>query len=130
MKCSHCDGTGIEPPASLELAVPDGPDRFDEFWQLYDRTGPRKKAKECWDAALRRGHSPETILAGLARWVAYWRSPGSAAVKWPQGFLNQEYFLELPPQIRSTGERKAMPGRSGIEAALANRRRNELGDGS
>lgn len=115
MKCSRCNGSGVEPESvAVERATDDW---FEQFWVECGRVGPRKKAHECFVSAVKRGHAPEVILHGLRRWVRYWNSPGAAAQKWPQGFLNQEYFLDAPPPIRSP--RKVMPGRAGIEAALA-----------
>lgn len=113
--CSRCGGSGVEPDRAL-VAVPDV---FDRFWELVGKVGPKKKARECFAAAVKRGHDPETILAGTARWVEYWSTPGAAAQKWPQGFLNQEYFLDAPPAVRVEQVRKVMPGRAGIEAAVA-----------
>jgi len=136
MKCSRCGGSGVEPAttalakqAQLNVVAEDA---FESFWTLYGKIGPRKKAHECFVAAVRRGHDPNVIIAGLVRWVEYWDSPGAAAMKWPQGFLNQEYFLDAPPAPRVDVQRKAMPGRSGIEAAIARRTGNRpaIGGGS
>ena len=94
-------------------------DAFETFWTMYGKVGPRKKALQCFEAAVKRGNDPETIIVGLRKWLTYWEQPGAAAMKWPQGFLNQDYFLDEPPAVRV--ERKAMPGRGGIESALARR---------
>lgn len=143
-KCVRCHGSGVEPERAVELFVAGDeiPLRpapsawwveaaFDEFWELYERTGPRKKAHECFVAAVRRGHTFEQIIEGLRAWVWYWAQPGSASRKWPQGFLNQEYYLDEPPAVRVETSRKAMPGRGGIEAALAARSQQRgIGSGS
>lgn len=137
MKCSHCGGTGIEPDvvangddALFALEHPNPfvavGDAFERFWQMYGKVGPKKVARQCFERAVRRGNDPETILAGTERWVAYWRSPGAASQKWPQGFLNQDYFLDEPPAVRVEQQRRTMPGRSGIEAALAARQRGSV----
>jgi hypothetical protein len=136
MKCSRCDGSGVEPVTAEQLALADDARRdeaidmdasFESFWTLYGKVGPRKKARECFVAAVRRGHDPNVIIFGLDRWVTYWQQPGAAAMKWPQGFLNQEYFLDAPPPINVPTQRKAMPGRAGIEAALARTQRKAIG---
>ena len=146
-KCVRCGGSGVEPREELSLFEPrlsgasfafrDDPPKewpttaaFDEFWQLYDKTGPRKKAQQCFEAAVKRGNTCEQIVDGLRKWVWYWKQPGSAAMKWPQGFLNQEYFNDEPPAVRTEVVRKAMPGRGGIEAALAARTQRQIGAGS
>ena len=123
------------PSTSVELASVRTKNEVDAafvvFWDLYDRTGPRKKAHECFVAAVRRGHTFEQIIEGLRAWVVYWAQPGAAARKWPQGFLNQEYYLDEPPAVRVETSREAMPGRGGIEAALAARsQRRGIGSGS
>jgi hypothetical protein len=151
--CSRCGGSGVEPVEQLTLdeSLPDRLSAaslaatldqvtldaaFDEFWVTYGRVGPRKVARERWLAAVKKGADPADILAGLRLWVRYWDSPGSAKIKWPQGWLNERRWEDAPPAVRA--ERRAMPGRSGIAAALSNRRapvgeldqRREIGAGS
>jgi hypothetical protein len=75
---------------------PDDDAEFMRFWQLYGRVGPRKKAWEFWQEARVKA-DPEQIIAGLERWVAYWRTPGASAVKWPQGWLREERWRDDPP---------------------------------
>lgn len=135
MQCTRCNGSGVEPDTLMmtlaEACEIDNEEWFEVFWATYGKVGPRKKAHECFMAAIRRGHEPDVIVAGLRRWMAYWNSPGAAAMKWPQGFLNQEYFADEPPAPRVDVQRKAMPGRSGIEAAIARRtERPAIGGGS
>lgn len=71
-------------------------DEFDLFWQTYGRVGSKKKARECWDRAIRKA-APEVIQAGLERWTEYWMSPDAAKQKWPQGWLSEERWNDDPP---------------------------------
>jgi hypothetical protein len=96
-------------------------DRFEEFWAGYGRVGPKKKAREGWDRALKKA-DPQTIIDGLARWTAYWAMPGAAKVKWPQGWLSEERWNDTPPSPqRSTGT-KGDRSRSAIAGLLGDQR--------
>jgi hypothetical protein len=79
---------------------------FDKFWKTYQRTGPKKVAKECWTKA-RQKDSAENILAGLMAWVAYWNVPGASQMKWPQGWLNEERWNDVPPSVTTAAPRNA-----------------------
>ncbi len=83
---------------------------FELFWGTYRRTGPKKKAKECWLRAIKRD-APESIQAGLEAWVAYWDTPGSAQIKWPQGWLNEDRWQDTPPAV-ATGNSRAARNRA------------------
>jgi hypothetical protein len=97
--------------------VSDGPlDLFDRFWETYGNlagTG-KKKAREGWDLALKRGNDPDEIIAGLAAWVVYWRTPGANKAMYAQGFLNQEKYATAPPPLQPE-ERKSTPGMARIK---------------
>jgi hypothetical protein len=79
------------------------PDRFDDFLRSYGNlagTGP-KKAKECWNTAMKRGDDPNAIIAGLEAWVIYWRTPGANKAMYAQGFLNQQKWAIEPPPLHA-----------------------------
>lgn len=79
---------------------------FELFWVAYGRTGSKKDARKAWDKAITKD-SAENIQAGLDKWVSYWETPGAASKKWPQGFLNSEYWLSDPPTARSPNASRA-----------------------
>jgi hypothetical protein len=90
---------------SLELVIAEHtePDRFDDFWRSYGNlagTG-KKKAKECWNTAMKRGDDPNAIIAGLEAWVIYWRTPGASKAMYAQGFLNQQKWSTEPPPLHA-----------------------------
>lgn len=97
----------------------DDPD-FMCFWQMYGRVGPRKVAWECWQRARRKAPA-EAIIAGLERWVVYWQQPGAAAVKWPQGWLNEERWNDEPP-FRLIGLQRPATATASAVAHVAARR--------
>jgi hypothetical protein len=96
------------------------PDEFDRFWKTYGNlagTG-KKKAKECWNVAMKRGDPPAEIIAGLEAWVTYWRAPGAAKAMFAQGFLNQQKWTTPPPPL--VGERKEAPGMGALRRRMKN----------
>jgi hypothetical protein len=95
---------------------PDDDPEFMLFWQTYGRVGPRKVAWECWRKARRKAEGAD-IIAGLERWVAYWRTPGASAVKWPQGWLNEERWNDEPPTFLCRQQQRG----NGVLQHLANR---------
>jgi hypothetical protein len=94
-------------------------DCFDLFWETYGKIGPRKKALECWSTARRRDNAAN-IQSGLESWVEYWQSPGSAAIKWPQGWLNNDTWKDNPPQVRQASA-PLSKSTSALKAAMQNR---------
>jgi hypothetical protein len=85
-------------------------DRFDEFWTIYGNlagTG-KKKARECWTIAMKRGDPPDDIIEGLKAWVTYWRTPGANKAMYAQGFLNQQKWATPPPPVPT--EYRRAPG--------------------
>lgn len=76
------------------------PGQFEVFWEMYAKTGPRTVAVKCWDKAIDDGATAEEILTGLERWIVYWKQPGAASMKWPQGWLNEKRWTAnpAPPQ--------------------------------
>lgn len=95
------DGTQVE---ESSLADP-----FDEFWKAYPRKAGKPKAAAAYRSAVgKRKADPEVILAGLARWVAYWTAKNEPDyVPHPTTWLNQDRWNDEPPPL---------PRRSGLSA--------------
>lgn len=104
--------------ASLPAVREAHEEAFETFWALYGRVGPRKKAHECFLRALRvtKG-DPEPILTGLRAWRAYWDTPGAAKVKWPQGWLSEQRWNDIPPPIQGL-ETRDMRSKAAIQRAI------------
>lgn len=113
------------PPAALSPRPEDDPE-FLMFWTMYGKVGPRSKAWECWRKA-RRVATADAILEGLERWVEYWQQPGAAAVKWPQGWLNERRWEDDPPEVLLRVQRPA--ARTGRASALERMRDIARGGG-
>ena len=105
-------GEHLQDNAPSQAIVPDPTIDFEKFWAIYERTGPKKKARECWNRAITKAPS-ENILAGLIDWMAYWNTPGAASMKWPQGWLNEERWNDTPPAVKR-------PTATAAERRLAN----------
>jgi DNA-binding transcriptional ArsR family regulator len=84
-----------EPSALVHVEVVD--EQFERFWALYRKTGPKKVAHRGWEKAIKAGATPDELIEGLQRWMAYWESPGAAKIKWPQGWFTEERWKDSPP---------------------------------
>lgn len=87
-------------------------DDFDAFWAAYPRrrgANPRAPAKTSWDRAIKRGASPEAILAGAR---AYAGDPstkvGTEFVAQAVTWLNQRRWEDYAPQ--TSHARADIPG--------------------
>jgi DNA-binding transcriptional regulator YhcF (GntR family) len=94
-------------------------DDFELFWKTYGKVGSKKKARECWERAIRKA-APEVIQAGLERWVEYWMSPEAAKQKWPQGWLSEERWNDDPPFAKSVAP-KLTNSTAALKQAMLNR---------
>jgi len=97
-------------------------EEFDLFWQTYGRVGSKKKARECWELAIRKA-APEVIQAGLERWTEYWLSPDAANQKWPQGWLSEERWSDEPP---FASKKSVAPKLANSTAALKQAMQNRM----
>lgn len=104
---------------------------FDEWWAKYPRKQGKQAARRQWQRMGVIGR----VLAWrvLPDWIEYVRRTGTTRYV-PHGstFLNQARWEDESPLASLAPERKVttMPGRNGIERALADARaRKALGDG-
>jgi hypothetical protein len=88
-------GTVIEPSEEPSDVLT----QFEEFWQMYGRVGSKQIARDHWLKVVKSGVNPNDILDGLEAWVVYWKKPGAANVKWPQGWLNERRWEGAPPPL-------------------------------
>lgn len=65
--------------------------RFAEFYKLYPRHVSRRTASRAFDAAIKRGATPDEIMVGLAR---YQFSPDPQFRPHPATWLNGERWLD------------------------------------
>lgn len=89
-------------------------DAFEEFWAAWPRKAGKRAALAAWLSAKKRGNTPETIHAGLAPWVAYWRvraeHEGVGAVErfipHASTWLNQDRWVDRPPAYAPARSRR------------------------
>lgn len=135
--CSHCGGTGTEPALfSSEVTVLDsgtvvGALHFETFWRLY----PRKQSKVVAEKSWTRMTTTErmTAIDALADHIVMWNREGRGTRLIPHAatWLNQRRWEDdLSGYVDDSQPRRVMPGRTGIEAALANRSQRAIGAGS
>lgn len=94
--------------ASSAVGKPTRSDRdeiFERFWKSYpsrgDRANPKSPARKVFDALIRQGIDPESIIAGLLRGAGYDRQKVGTeyipqAVKW----LRDRRWEDVPPLIQ------------------------------
>lgn len=81
--CSSCTQSTIDPsvePSSKSIGASEPTDGFDAAWKAYPKregANPKNKAQSCWNARLKEGVTPETMLAGVMRYAAYCKVKGS-----------------------------------------------------
>lgn len=67
---------------------------FEEFYQAYPKRENRKDALTRWQSALKKGVTPDRIMAGLARWQAKWTADGTERkfIPAPDVWLNKAKY--------------------------------------
>lgn len=94
-----------EPSSEPSGVAPAEADPFDLFWKAYPRKVGKPKAQAAYRSAVaKRKADPAAILAGLARWVAYWSEKNQPEyVPHPTTWLNQDRWNDEPPALRRSG---------------------------
>lgn len=137
MKCSHCDGTGIEPTGLFEVETTAvtlaswAANDFEFFWQQYPRKQAKATAAKSWHRMTVQQH--HLAITALVSHIAMWNREGRGTRLIPMAttWLNQQRWEDdLSGYVDDSAPRKPMPGRSGIVAALSNRQQAALGDGA
>jgi hypothetical protein len=85
-------------------------DRFEEFWKVYPKKDGKKKARENFARAVKRGADPDEIIAGARRYADACVGTEPHFVKWAQGWLTDERWTDLPePAQAPDGHRISAP---------------------
>jgi hypothetical protein len=86
-----------EQPSRAPARVTEDPERFDEFWETYDKRRGRKAAIAKYRLALRKpGVTAELLIASAAAYIEWQRSEGKhpAYTKDPATWLNGEHWTD------------------------------------
>jgi hypothetical protein len=104
----------------------DESDRFDEFWDTYDKKVGRKKAEQRWTIALRKPHiTADLLIAAAASYIAWQTAEGKhpTYTKDPSTWLNGEHWADermgrAAPQTR-VGQHLALVAQLAAEEQAA-----------
>lgn len=78
---------------------------FTDFWNLYPRRVARRAAEQAWDKSIKRGNTPDEIIAGLKLNLAYLESRQMEFRPHPATWINQDRHTD-EPQVIAIPERK------------------------
>jgi hypothetical protein len=95
-RISGTEEQGITPRASAR-ETEDLPERFDEFWETYDKRRGRKAAVAKYRLALRKpGVTADLLIASAAAYIEWQRSEGKHPefTKDPATWLNGEHWTD------------------------------------
>ena len=102
----------------------DHADRFDEFWDTYDKKVGRRKAEQKYRLALRKpGVTPELLINAAAAYIAWQRQNAKHPefTKNPETWLNGEHWnderVSRPPATTRVQEHLALVQRLSDETA-------------
>lgn len=77
-------------------SLPEGAERFTEFYEAYPRRRDRLKAEKAWLAALRRGVTAEHMIAAVHRYAEETRGKEARYVAHPTSWLNAGAYDNEP----------------------------------
>ncbi len=124
---------GNNNPGNKPLSC-DAQDRFEEFWVQYPHRNGAKKgkklARESWDRAIKKNHSPDEMIAGAMRYAED-RQVLDGYAKNPSAWINQrgwEDDIEKAPRFSGNrsmarGQAPGGYGQGGSIASVVLRRR-------
>ncbi|MBX5206710.1 hypothetical protein [Rhizobium sp. NZLR11] len=93
---------------------------FTDFYVQFPRKKARGDAEKAWAQALKKGYTPETIMAGLMRNLADLQRREPQFIPYPATWLRSEAFFDEPDPIRSnTGRRTSADAARDFNARFA-----------
>lgn len=87
----------------VERESPEAPDRFEEWWDAYDKKVGKKSARTKWDRALKKkGVTPDLLIEATRTYVASQRAQNKHPefTKNPTTWLNGEHWNDEQPRIK------------------------------
>lgn len=114
----NTNGASANAPAPTRSAKQDYSTEFETAWQAYPKRAggnPKSAAFKAWKARLKDGVTPEAMLAGVKRYVAYCRATGNTGtqyVKQAATFFGPDRHFEeswQTPSAPGGGRRNALP---------------------
>lgn len=93
---------------------------FEEWYSLYPRKKARGDAEKAWTQAIKKGHDPEEIMAGLMRNLADLQRRDPQFIPYPATWLRAESFFDEPDPVtqRTSARRTTWDAARDINARL------------
>ena len=79
--------------------------KFQEFYAAYPRKKEPRKARKAYESAIKRGATPDQLLAAAERYAAERQGQPAKYTKHPTTWLNADSYLDEPDEIqRASGD--------------------------
>jgi hypothetical protein len=78
------------------IRKPTGEPLFDEFWRIFPRKIAKSPALKAWQAKIRQGVDPQTMIDGASRYAKEMVGKEPIYIKYPQGWIAGERWLDEP----------------------------------
>ncbi|WP_017602232.1 hypothetical protein [Nocardiopsis lucentensis] len=99
-------GTGETTSRSAQVSDPELDAKFEKFYATFPRKKDPRKARAAYIAAIKRGATPEQLLAGAERYAAEREGQPARYTKHPTSWLNADAYLDepdVPQQAAASG---------------------------
>lgn len=73
-------------------------DRFMDFWSAYPRRVGKGAARRSWEAAVKKGADPQTLVRSAARFAGEMADKDPKYIPHPSTWLNQERYEDEPAE--------------------------------
>jgi hypothetical protein len=81
---------------------------FAEFYQAFPRKKARGDAEKAWQQAIKKGHAPDEIMAGLMRNLADLQRRDAQFIPYPATWLRAESFFDEPDPVQRNNGRRSI----------------------
>ena len=99
---------------------------FEAFYDAYPRKKDPRKARSAYDAAIKRGATPEQLLVAAERYAAERQGQDPKYTKHPTSWLNADAYLDVPDMPQAVGSDQSLSGARGHVVTADQIRNNEV----
>jgi len=101
-------------------------EEFQAFYDTYPRKKDPRKARSAYDAAIKRGATPEQLLVAAERYAAERQGQDPKFTKHPTSWLNADAYLDVPDMPQAVGSDQSLSGARGHVVTADQIRNNEV----
>lgn len=101
---------GILPLSQWKVQARDATDLFGRFWSQYPRHVAKPAARRAWDQAIKEGHDPNVIMAGVHRYAAERDGQEERYTAYPATWLRNRRWEDDPTPPPSSASPERRPG--------------------